>query len=311
MGQPAAAPVSSAPVEGAWGGAWGPPATVRGPSSEGQALAKQSAWGKPSPASAQQQAHLQPSAGQPVPVPGLAGGAVDSLPPHAHLDKATVVVRGLLAASPQQSPASSLVASPLSVPAIPSGPLPGALPSAIAGRGAPGVLTAAEVVAAGAALGGASTAGEGRHVVRCKGLPFSATVASVASFFEPLVLPRTSAPPAHPPRDGPLLLAATWRTPWFASSLTSPQPWTLAQDIIDGGVYLQMNADGAPSGECFVEFGSLEVRVHSAAASRRRAARRAWRGPRCNRAAMVLTGCRLPRPDACRLWRRRCRGIGR
>lgn len=211
MGQPAAAPGSSAPVEGAWGGAWGPPATARGPSSEGQAQAKQSAWGRPLPAGAQPQAHLQPSAGQPVAVPGLAGGAVESVPSPARLDQAPVG-RGLPPASPQQSPASSLVASPLSLPAVPSGPLPGVLPSSIAGRVAPVVLTAAEVVAAGAALGGSSAANEGRHVVRCKGLPFSATVASVASFFEPLVLPRTPTPPTHVPASPPVGLVLVTRS---------------------------------------------------------------------------------------------------
>jgi len=41
--------------------------------------------------------------------------------------------------------------------------------------------------------------------------------------------------------------------------LTIPQLRTPLQDIVDGGVYLQMNADGVPTGECFVEFGSLEA----------------------------------------------------
>jgi hypothetical protein len=208
-------------MEGTWGGTWGPPAPARG-LSDGQAQAKQSAWGKSSPTGVQPQAHLQPSTGQPV--PGLAGGASDSMPSPTRLDQ-TVVGRGLPPVSPQRSPATSLVMSPLSLPAVPSGPLPGALPSALGGMGAPVVppviMTAAKVVAAGAALGGASADGGGRHVVRCKGLPFSATVASVASFFEPLVPPQPTLPhsgacqPASPPPACPHLWSpAATRCRW-------------------------------------------------------------------------------------------------
>jgi len=85
----------------------------------------------------------------------------------------------------------SAVASPLFLPAVPSGPLPGALPlqvNLLPPMGAATGMTAAEVVAAGVAMAGSTAVvGEGRHVVRCKGLPFSATAASVATFFEPLV----------------------------------------------------------------------------------------------------------------------------
>lgn len=172
-------------MEGAWGGAWGPPVSTRVASVEGQAQVKTSAWGKPLPAAGQPQPHLQASP-QAQPVGGVAGlGAgvpVDPLPVRARLDQAPVG-RGLPPASPQQSATSSVVASPLSVPSVPSGPLPGVLSMGI---GTSGGMNAGKVVAA-VALAGSSATSEGRHVVRCKGLPFSATATSVASFFEPLV----------------------------------------------------------------------------------------------------------------------------
>eukprot|EP00967_Tisochrysis_lutea_P158914 scaffold326773_cov52-Tisochrysis_lutea.AAC.3 len=47
----------------------------------------------------------------------------------------------------------------------------------------------------------------------------------------------------------------------FRSSPTIPPAFASAQEIVEGGVNLQLNADGVPSGECFVEFESLQVQL--------------------------------------------------